>query len=362
MRLGEVLLARANESHDVEMYARAEAAAREALNRDPKHFGAMVLLGSCHLARHQFREAIDAAGQALAVNPEATDALGLRADALMQTGELIRAREDCERVLAAKPDLFAHARMARLQLAEGDTQAALTSLQDSVAAGERDGAQDAARAWALVRLGELRFRTGDWDDAGRCYDAAMKLREDDADVHDHLAELCAARGEFDQAVAHSDRAIALSPRPAYLHARGDIHAAMKDAEAGHAWHERALAAYLAATEAGHLNYHVPIATLYCESPTLHDPEAAVRWARRATQARRSVDAFAALAWSLYQAGQYDAAADAMDRGLRQRTADAIVLYHAGLIYSRAGDTKKGATYLRRAATANAKFNEFHSRR
>jgi hypothetical protein len=48
--------------------------------------------------------------------------------------------------------------------------------------------------------------------------------------------------------------------------------------------------------------------------------------------------------------------------MREPTADAHVLYHAGLIYSRAGDNQKGRLYIRRAASANPKFNEFHFHR
>lgn len=356
------LLEKAKESKDIAAYARAEAAARDALKADPKNVAAMVVLGSAELEQHRYQEAVQAADQALALKPDALDALGLHADASLQLGQLIQARADTEKLLAAKPDLLAHLRMGELQFAEGDAQAAIGSFESAVEAGETDKASPALQVRALVRLGEAHFRAGEWDAAEHAYQSALKLRGDDADVHDHIAELYAARGEFEQAISHSDRAIAKCSRPEFLQSRGDIHAAMNDPDEAARWHGKALTAYVADAEAGRSTYLARVARMHCDVASMRDPAEALRWARRAAQFARNVDTFDALAWAFYQSEKYKDAADAMDKALRQRTADADVLYHAGLIYSRAGDARKGATYLRRASLANPKFNEFHFRR
>jgi tetratricopeptide (TPR) repeat protein len=362
IRLASALLDLARITHDYKVYPRAEAACKEALKRDPKHFGAMILQGSAYLGQHRFRDAVEAADAALKVRPDAPEALALRGDALLQLGDLTKTREDYEKVLELQPDLVAHSRMAHLQFAEGDADAAAASFDAALAAGEEKAAAPALLAWCLVRVGEFRFRTGDWDEADKWYKRALELSEDDHDVLDHMAELHAARGEYDEALKLSDRAISLSPRPEFQQSRGDIYAVMKkDAEALKC-HEKALAAYLEAAEAGHAHYYHHLAGLLCDSDFVRDPAEAIRWAKKDVQIRLTVNTYDALAWAYYHDGNDRDAEATMEKALRDKTIDSHILYHAGLIYSRSGEAAKGRAYLRRAADANPKFNEFHFHR
>ena len=73
-------------------------------------------------------------------------------------------------------------------------------------------------------------------------------------------------------------------------------------------------------------------------------------------------AYDGLAWALYQSGEFKPAAEAMEKALALGTRDAHLLYHASLIYYRAGDGAKARDCLRRAGEANPKFNEFHVHR
>jgi tetratricopeptide (TPR) repeat protein len=210
-----------------------------------------------------------------------------------------------------------------------------------------------------VRLGELHFRTGQWDDAEAAYQRAAELDAGDADLLDHLAELHAARGAFDDAVACSDKAIASAPRAAFYRARGDILAAKGDADEAFDWHRKALDAFLAAAAAGYAPAQRHLAAMYCDVEAFRDPEEAIRWARRDLQTRRTGATLAAMAWALYHAGRPGEAAANMDKALKVKTIDPAVLYQAGLIYPAAGDGARGRLYLRQAAAANPKFQEFH---
>ena len=369
--LAAAYLDRAKRLADVREYARADAAIEEALKRDPKHVPALVLQASCRLAQHRFQDAVAAAERALALEPDARQALALRGDARVQLGDLPRAREDYQKLLDAEAaDVSAHARMAQLQFAEGDAAAAAATLEAALQADGQRAEPPAPLARAALQLGELRFRTGDWDEADRWYAKAAEIHPDDPDTLDHLAELHAARGEFDKALELSAKAISLSPRPEFQQARGDIYMAKAgddnangDAEAeALACYDKALARYTEAAEAGHGQYLHQMAGIYCDVDALRDPTEALRWAKRDLQLRRSVTSYDGMAWVEYHAGNFKEAAEWMDKALREPTADAHVLYHAGLIYSRAGDAKKGRLYLRRASVANPKFNEFHFHR
>jgi tetratricopeptide (TPR) repeat protein len=354
------LFERAKRTQDHRDYARAEAALRDALKRNAKHVPGMILLATCHLDRHRFIEAVELAGSALAAQPDARDALAVRGDAYLQLGELDRAREDYQKLFAAQPDLLAHARMAGLLLAEGDAPAALDAWQAAVKSGERANAPAALRAWCHVRLGELRFRTGNWDAAEDAYRRAEQLAADDPDVLDHLAELHGARGEFDDAIKLSDRAMKSGgQRPEFMRNRGDLCAAAGKADEALTWHDKALAAFVEAAGAGHAPAQRHLASMYCDVESVRDPAEALRWARRDVQVRRTVATLAALAWAQYHDGKPAEAAATMDRALRAKTVDTDILYRAGLIYPQTKDTTKGRLYLRRAAIINPRFQEFH---
>jgi len=214
-----------------------------------------------------------------------------------------------------------------------------------------------------VRLGETRFRTGDWDGAAFCYTRAAEIAgEDDPDLLDHLAELHAAKRDFPKALDYSAKSIAAAPRPEFQQSRGDVYAAMGDAANAKACYEKALAAYTAAAKAGHGHYFHHLAGLYSDAEPVRDPAEAVKWATKDLEVRRTPATLDAVAWALYQAGKFPEAAAKMDETLKQKTCDAHVLYHAGLIYARAGNAGKSRESLTAAAAANPKFNEFHFHR
>jgi tetratricopeptide (TPR) repeat protein len=186
----------------------------------------------------------------------------------------------------------------------------------------------------VLRLGELRFRTGEWDEAERCYTIAAGQIPDDPDVLDHLAELRAARGEFDEALKLSERALAAAPRPEFHQNRGDVLLAAGKPDEALASHEQALAAYLEASNAGYANYFHHVAGLLCDVETLRDPAEAQRWARRDFQIRRTVATMDALAWAYFKNGQLPDAERAAAQALRTGTRNARIRCHADVISRR----------------------------
>jgi tetratricopeptide (TPR) repeat protein len=343
-------------------FKKAEMAFKDIVQMQPGNATAMVLLGNCYLAEFRLGEASRLAEQVLKSHPNDLEAIGLRGDAMLQAGLLTDARADYETLCDKQPDLLAHARLASLAFAEGDAEKSLASYESAIKAGEENKSPPALRAWCLVQLGELRFRTGNWHEAEQCYQDAMKLVPDDPDVLDHLAETSAARGEFNKALDISKRAIARSPRPEFQQNRGDVYTAMGNSAEAQACYEEALEGYLKAAEAGDVRYYHRLAWMFCDVQALRDPREAVRWARGALQVRRTVTTFDALAWALHFDGKPKDAVAAMDKALRAATLDTDVLRHAGVIYSGTDDVKRSRVYLRRAATINPKFSEFHFRR
>ena len=152
------------------------------------------------------------------------------------------------------------------------------------------------------------------------------------------------------------------PRPEFFHALGDVYrAAGREADAK-AWHAKALDGYLRSANDGVAHFYHHLAGYYADVEK--NGAEAVKWARKDVEIRRTTATLDALAWALHAAGDFSGSASAMDEALARggATADAHVLYHASLIYFRAGNAAKARDCLTRAAVANPKFREFHVHR
>jgi tetratricopeptide (TPR) repeat protein len=211
-----------------------------------------------------------------------------------------------------------------------------------------------------MQLGELAFRTGDWETAESRYQAALAALPGWWSAREHLAELRGAQGRTEEAFQIYGEVIAVTPRPELLQAVGDLHLFLGQKEEAKAWHARALAAYREATSRGSVAWYHHLSGFYCDSEP--DPVAALDAARKDLELRHSSAAFDALAWAQYQNGNGSDAAATMTQALASGIKDAHILYHAGLIRMSAGQLAEGQAALRDAAAVNPHFQSFHVHR
>jgi tetratricopeptide (TPR) repeat protein len=79
-------------------------------------------------------------------------------------------------------------------------------------------------------------------------------------------------------------------------------------------------------------------------------------ARAAYDARPSIHAADALAWTLYKTGNYNEAQEYSSEALKLGTRDPLKLFHAGMILKALGENEQARTYLQRAIDLNAHFS------
>ena len=366
---GEYLL-RFRDSGDDADLDRALKAAEHSLKVVPGELNRGGLAARAHAAfsLHHFTSARDDARQLLSFDPTKRAPLELLGDALMELGDYADAGEVYSRVdrefESDDAQAATEARLARWAQLHGDVETARRRYEAAVRVTEGTSDVPAAppliRAWVRVQAGQFDFLCGRWDDAEKRYVAALAAKPDDWPALDHLAELRAAQKRYDEAVATYTKLVGRVPRPELFQAVGDVYREMGKSEDAKTWHTRALAAYRQATERGSSHYLHHLAGYFCDVES--NPTEAVRWAREDLKVRHSVYAYDALAWALYAAGDYKAASEAADKALALNTADAHLLYHASLIYARAGDARKAQASLKRAAEVNPHFMSFHVHR
>ena len=343
---------------------RAAAAVERSLKTANPEFnrGGLAMRARVALASHRFADARRDAEQLRALMPDSGYPPQLLGDALFNLGEYDAAGRAWEQALARDGSNPAtEPRLAQLDLIHGRVEPARERLTTALELARKlTPPAPETVAWCEVQLGELAFRSGDWETAETHYTAALSATPDDSAAQDHLAELRGAQGRFDEALALYTRAIERTPRPEFMQALGDLCIAAGKAGDAKLWRDRALAAYLASVERGEVLYLHHLTGFYADS--LNEPAKALDCARRDFALRPSISACDALAWALRKAGQLDEAAAMSARALATGTRDPHILYHAGMIRMGAGDIAGGGVLLQQALAANPRYNTFHVHR
>ncbi|MBC8002615.1 MAG: tetratricopeptide repeat protein [Opitutaceae bacterium] len=354
-RLSVACIVQMRETGDLAFLDRALQSARSSLAAVPasQNSGGLAALAVAELELHHFREALALARQAYTIDPRNLGALATAGDAELELGDYAEAGKTYAMLSEGDPAPPVRARLARLAELKGDPQNAIALLRQNLGTGVDS-------VWYRVRLGELHFRMGDLEKADDLYESARRLRPESYLVLEHLAELRAAQGKYDDALALYQKVVAMVPRAEFFQALGDLYVFMKRPAEARPWHDRALTTYLKSVEAGNAHYYHHLAGFY--SDVRENPAEALRWARQDKAIRNSIYACDTLAWALYRNGEFAAAAEEMAKALALGTKDAHLLFHAGMIYSRAGQIERGGEFLKQALAANPRYNSFHMHR
>src|SRR4051812_38148360 len=107
-------LQRARETADPAHYARAEAAFRRALRRDPRSVDATIGMATLALARHEFRGGLRYAQRARRLGPELARPFSVLVDAQVELGRYAQAGGSPHQMNAPRPQPAAHAPLSVL--------------------------------------------------------------------------------------------------------------------------------------------------------------------------------------------------------------------------------------------------------
>src|SRR6185437_9886569 len=260
-------------------WSRAEPLCRSVLRAEPRHFGALTLLGIIAAQTRRAEEAVELLGRAAGVGAHDPSAhnnyanalreLGRHALALQSYERALAIREDYaeahynraltlqalarpeealagyERALALKPDYVAAynnrgailRELGRLQAAlcdfehaialdpqnaaahnnRGVTLQQLARLDEALASYARALALDPNDADALRNEGSARCQSGDFEAAAQAYRRALRLNPADAQAHDGLGLVLQLKGETVAALESFERAVTADPLLAQAH-------------------------------------------------------------------------------------------------------------------------------------------------
>lgn len=354
VQLGDAWMQKARETVDASYYGRAEGAFRQALALRPTHVEALTGLAWVYGARHEFEQSIAWARQAVAIDPQHQPVYGLLGDAALELGEYEDAFVHYQKMLDLRPDLSSYSRAAQLLFLTGDTRHAMALMQKAIAAGAPYAENT---AWCRAQLALMLWHTGALLPAQQVLQTGLAQMPDNYHLLVAMGKVKASQQEYDAALAYYQRASAIAPQPEAVVAIGDLYALLGQDDAAEK-HYALLEVIQHINQANGIRGDVVMARFYAD----HDRQVstALAEAEAVYKTRKNIFMADTLAWCYYKNGRYAEARKAIKHALSQKTPDAMIFFHAGMIAAKLEDRPTAQKYLYQALSLNANFHPVYA--
>jgi len=279
----------------------------------------------------------------------------LQADIDFQEGRYAAARVRMEFAVEESRSWDSLARLAYFHWKMGDEALAerlYLESEDEITAKE-----PRAFTWVELQRGLLDFSRGRYPETRVHYNRAAQSYTGYWLVDEHVAELLAAEGNYQAAIALLQSIVDRATKPELKQAIGELYRAMGQPERAEPWLESALQDYLESVERGDVQYYHHLTDFYC--CVRDDPKTGVDWAQRDIGLRPNFSSQAGLAWALYRDNRIDEAVDLVDLALASGVQDARLYHQAGTICLAAGRSSEGAKLIEHATQMNPRYEDFH---
>ncbi|MBV7336515.1 tetratricopeptide repeat protein [Chloroflexi bacterium TSY] len=333
--LGLLLLAQVRNTEDPAIYQQAQIVLEQALALDSKHIDALIGQGILALARHDFVDALDWAQKARQQNPFRSQILGIMVDAYVELGRYAEAIETAQEMVDLRPDLQSYSRVSYLRELHGDIDGAIEAMQAAIESG-LPGSEE--WLWSVAHLGDIYLDQDDWEMAERLYQAALDQRSGYHHAHGGIAQIQALRGQTKDAIESYQEIVENYPLPEFLVALGELYEATGEYAKAEEQYDLVRVVQKRNADAG-MDVDLEMALFNADHG---DPQLALEQARRTYLKRPTIFAADALAWALYQNGEYEEANQYSQEALRLGTKTAILHDHAEVISESLSASTSGA--------------------
>jgi tetratricopeptide (TPR) repeat protein len=351
--LGDALIRKARETGDVSEYERADATLRKALELHPNYEVAQAYLSVVQYVKHDFQGALDLASQVYAAHPNAIQALATMGDAQLELGRYAEAETTYEQLNQKSPSAPVYTRLARLAWLHGQPTEALNWMQQAVDDSDEMGLSGENSAWYHFQLGELYFNTGQLEKADTQYAVALKAFDNYYLALAGRGKVRAAQGNYNDAITFYEQAVRIIPQPDLLAALGDLYTLTDDSVK--AKQEYDTVEFIGKLQAiNQVIYNRQLALFYANHN--RNLEKSLVMAQKELENRKDIYAYDTYAWALYKNNRYTEAAEMMKYAMKLGTRDAMLDYHAGMIYRALGEDERSEQMLSQALAINPHFD------
>ena len=360
--LGAAYTQHARETGDVNDYDLAEKALNLSLGMNASDFsaeGPLETLAEVCMGEHRFADALSYSQKALSLGSGNVSPFELVGDADADMGDYTKAGQAYARLTPPDMTLSPHAAYARdsrtayLSFVAGDAGEAIRLMKIAVSEGIEAQLPQENLAWLYFELGEFLTQSGDALSANAAYLAALETHPGDYRALAGLAKLRANHGRYAEAIVLYQKAIAVVPMPIFVGELGDLYA--RTGEQAKAIQEYKLVEYIGLL--GKINqvlHNRDLALFYAD----HDIKLteALALAQKEFEVRHDIYTWDALGWALYKNGKYAEAREASEKALAHGTRDSLLLFHAGMIAEKVGNTDMARKDLKLALAINPNFH------
>jgi len=357
--LGKLYLRRAEETGDLNSFAKAEEVLKAALEAKPDHAPAKTQLAITLQARHDFKGALALTEDVLKADPGNLQALAALGDSLIELGRYEEAAASYKKLSEGEQSPPVLSRLAHLDELHGRPDAAIAKLEKALSLAKDSAISKAGLAWYEMRLGGIYFSQGDLENSEKHYLKSLDLLDGYTPSLVGLAQVYVGGGRDGAAAKLYRGMIEEHPNPMMMIAYGDLLASKGNQDDADDWYAKAskpLAKEMEESDTAHYRY---AAMFYAD----HDlePERSVSLARKDLEMRESVQAWDTLAWTLFKSGKVKEAQAASEKALKLGTQDAAMHYHSGMILKAAGDLENSRKALAKALEINPHFSPLQAK-
>ncbi len=329
----------------------------EVITKDQR-FQALSLKSTVLLNMHQFKQALDAASEGMALNIYNAAIYGALVDANVELGHYDAAVKYCDQMLGIRPDLRSYSRASYLRQLYGDNRGAIDAMKMAVDAGVPGVEQT---EWARVNLGDLYLNIGNADSASLIYRTSLVYRPNYPFAQMGMARVARARKNYDEAIGHTKDAIRTISESAFIAYLADLYELKGDAAQADKVRHDVVDLLEKGEKEQSKNALIPhngnreLALAYLN---IKDYDKALSFAKKDYDMRPdNIDANDLMAWISYRKGDLANAKMYAAKTDITHTRNANLLYKTAMIYAKAGDAVRADTTRKLAMSISPYIDE-----
>ena len=353
IQLAAAYIRRGRETGDTDYNAKAETAVDRALELDAANVPARKLKATLMLSFHRFSDGLAIAEQLRDELPRDPFVYGLLTDANNELGNYAEGESAAQTMVDLKPNASSYARVGNVRALHGDTKGAIEAFK--LSARMTDPVDREGQSWCMVQIGNQYWANGKYDDAERSYNEALANFPGYYLALTGKGRVLASRGDYPEAAALLAKVQAQHLDLDSILLLGDVYTKLGDNEKAAAQYDLAQGGEQAL---GSANDPHRIALFWADRG--QNVEEALAIAREDHAKQQDIYAADILAWCLYKNGRFVEAKELAAEAMRLGTADAKILYHAGMIENALGNRIEAKRLLSAALALNPGFDLFQS--
>lgn len=355
LKLGESYIQKGREVGQIAPYQLAEKAIERALELYPNSYAAYIHLGQISSYKHDFHKSINYAKKAIELRPDKAISYGLQGDALLELGMYEEALKAYGLMLYIEPGFYSYSRIAQLKFLWGDSIGAIKAMEKSIDYGNKMNLPKENIAWAKVILGSFYFNNGELDKARDYYKEALDIYDNYYLALEHLAEVNAVKGNFEEAINLYKKTLELNPKPQFYISLGDIYQSQGKTKKAKQLYRQAEKSYEEIIQDGIKGHSRELVLFYADSNKNLD--LALNLALEDAKDNEDIYAYDTVAWVHFKRNDLDRAQDAINQSLKLGTKDALLHYHAGMIYYSQNKFEEAKKHFELALDINPYFDQ-----